>query len=173
MIFKLINSFVIIIFSTLTGFEIAKKYVLRTRELSALQGALSRLESEILHYSSLLPEAMLRIGESMGGGVGKLFKQTGIMLSEKNNITVSKAWASSLDLLKQELCLEKEDLDILHRFGEQLGSSDKEGQAKYIRLTVMQLNEEEKKANILREKNERMYKSLGLLGGLALAILLF
>lgn len=173
MILKIINSFVIIIFSTLTGFEIAKKYVLRTRELSALQAALSRLETEIMHYSSLLPEAMLRIGGSMEGGAGKLFKETGIMLSQKQNITVSKAWTSSLDLLKQELCLKKEDLDILQRFGEQLGSSDREGQANFIRLTVMQLKEEEQRAKEIREKYERMYKSLGLLGGLALAILLF
>ena len=172
MILKLINSCVIILFSTLIGFEAARRYVMRTKELSAIQGALSRLETEILHYSSLLPEAMLRIGDSIGGGTGKLFSRVGKLLADKKNLTVSEAWSSSLNDLKPQLFLQGEDLDILYRFGEQLGSSDKEGQVKYIKLTLIQLHEEEIKARAVREKYERMYKSLGLLGGIALAIIL-
>jgi stage III sporulation protein AB len=172
MILKIANSCVIIVFSTLIGFEAAKRYVMRTKELSALQGALSRLETEILHYSSRLSEAMIRIGNSIKGGTGKLFRQSGQFLAEKRNMTVAEAWSSSLMQLKDELFLQEEDLEILKRFGEQLGSSDKEGQVKYLKLTQMQLYEEEKKAREAREKYERMYKSLGLLGGIALAVIL-
>ena len=173
MVLKIVNSCVIVLFSTLIGFEAARRYVMRTKELSALQGALSRLETEILHYSSLLPEAMLRIGDSIGGGTGKVFSRTGNLLAGKKNLTVSEAWNSSLNCLKTESFFQREDLEILQRFGEQLGSSDKDGQVKYIRLTLMQLHEEEIKARAIREKYERMYKSLGLLGGIALAIILF
>jgi stage III sporulation protein AB len=172
MVLKIVNSCIIVIFSTLIGFEAAKRYVMRTKELSALQGALSRLETEILHYSSRLPEAMIRIGDSIKGGTGKLFHQAGQVLAEKKNLTVPEAWHSSLEQLKDQLFLQEEDLEILKRFGEQLGSSDKEGQVKYIKLTQMQLHEEEMKARTIREKYERMYKSLGLLGGIALAVIL-
>ena len=172
MILKIVNSCVIVLTSTLIGFEAAKRYVMRARELRAFQSALSRLETEILHYSSLLPEAMLQIGGSIGGGTGKVFIRTGNLLAGKKNYSVSEAWSSSLQCLKGELFLEKEDVEILRRFGEQLGSSDKDGQVKYIKLTLMQLHEDEEKAQVIREKYERMYKSLGLLGGIALAIIL-
>lgn len=172
MVIKLINSCIIILFSTLIGLELAKGYVARAKELSALQGALSRLETEILHYATNLPEALIRIGESIRGGSGKLFSLTGQTLIDKTKFTVAEAWNSALEQLKADLCLQQEDIDILQRFGDQLGNSDKEGQARFIRLTQLQLREEEKKARAIREKYNRMYRSLGLLGGIALAILL-
>ena len=172
MVIKVINSCVIVLLSTLIGLELSKGFVLRTKELSALQGALSRLETEIVHYASRLPEAMIRIGESIGGGTGELFCLTGHSLREKRQFEVGEAWSDSLEQLKEKLHLKPEELEILRRFGNQLGSSDKEGQVKFIKLTLMQLHEEELKARAIREKYEKMYRSLGLLGGIALAIIL-
>jgi len=172
MIIKIINSAVIILCSTFIGIELSKRYVMRTRELSAMQGALSRLETEIVHYASRLPEAMKLIGESIGGATGKLFCQTAKTLAGRKGCTVAEAWRLSLKEMKDELYFQQEELDILYRFGDQLGSSDREGQVKFIQLTLMQLREEEKKARAVREKYEKMYRSLGLLGGIALAIIL-
>ncbi len=169
---KLVTSSIIVGCSTLIGFEFAKKHILRTRQLRELQGALSRLESEILHYATPLPEALARIGTSTGGVIGDLFSHTGYLLSEKRNLLASQAWRQSLDRLKDRLCINEEEYDILYRFGDQLGGGDKEGQSKYIRLTLTQLYQQEIKAQECRQKYERMYKSLGLLGGIALAVLL-
>jgi len=172
MIIKFINSCVIITVSTIIGFELAKRYAIRVRELCAMQGALSRLETEILHFSSSLPEALIEIGKSIGGGTGKLFYLTGQTLIEKKNHTVADAWSSALEQLKTELCFAQEEIEILHRFGNQLGNSDKEGQARFIHLTLLQMQEEEKKARAIRDKNSRMYRTLGILCGIALTILL-
>lgn len=166
------TSCVIICSSTLIGIEIAKKYVRRTNELRELQGALSRLETEILYYTTTLPEAMCAIGETIKGTTGRLFADTGRKLKNKSNITVSEAWNESLSQLNDNFYLNEEELAILRRFGDQLGSSDKESQAKYIRLTLLQLQQQETKAQEARNRYERMYKSLGLLGGIAIAIIL-
>ena len=96
MVVKIINSCIIILFSTLIGLERAKIYVERTKQLAALQGALSRLETEILHYASNLPEALIRIGKSVKDGVGKLFYLTGQTLAEKSKFSVAEAWCSTL-----------------------------------------------------------------------------
>ena len=61
---------------------------------------------------------------------------------------------------------------MLVSFGRMLGVSDCEGQIKNIRLAIEQLKIQEQKAEIDRGKNEVMYKRLGFLGGLALALLL-
>lgn len=172
MYLKLVTSSIIIGCSTFIGFEFAKKHVLRTRQLRELQGALSRLESEILHYMTPLPEALVRIGTTMDGVIGDLFCSTGQMLSEKRNMITSQAWRNTLDRLKDQLSLNEEEYDILYRFGDQLGGSYGQGQSKYIGLTLTQLYQQEIKAQECRQKYERMYKSLGLLGGIALAVLL-
>ncbi|HZK34966.1 MAG TPA: stage III sporulation protein AB [Bacillota bacterium] len=172
MFFDLLTSGIIIVSSTLIGCELAKKHVYRDKQLRELQGALSRLETEIIHYSTRLPEALTIIGDSIKGEVGELFKYTGGLLDQRNSITISKAWRKALISLKGNLHLNKDELDILYRFGDQLGSSDKEGQAKYIKLTLKQLYQQELNARETREKYERMYKSLGLLGGIAIAVLL-
>ena len=69
--------------------------------------------------------------------------------------------------------MNSEDEEILISFGKLLGSSDTEGQIKNIRLTLNQLKMQEEKAEELRKKNESMYRNLGVLGGLAIIIILF
>ena len=79
-------------------------------------------ETEILHYASAF-QALVRIGKSVGGGTEDC-SVTGQTLLDRKKYTVAKH-GSSLEQLKTTLCLEQEDIDILKRFGDQLGSSDK------------------------------------------------
>ena len=72
----------------------------------------------------------------------------------------------------KKTAFDKEDEKILLDFGQMLGVSDLEGQLKNIRFTLRQLEIQEKKAEEARRKNETMYRRLGVLGGLALIILL-
>lgn len=158
--------------SSLIGIEMAKGYVLRTRELQEISGALARLDTEIHHYATRLPEALLRAGGLFSGPVGQLFLRASELLSGQQLPGVREAWRTALSEAGAALHLDREDLEVLARLGDQLGSSDREGQRRYIQLTLSQLVVQEEKAHALRQKYERMYKSLGVLGGLALAILL-
>jgi stage III sporulation protein AB len=172
MVIKIITSIIIIGCSAMIGNGLANRFVQRTNELRELQGALSRLEAEISHYSTRLPEALKHIGKSVEGETGRLFILTSDKLVSTNNCTVEEAWRQSIEEVKKRMNLTGEEYDILMRFGAQLGCSDKEGQKKFIALTLSQLKLQEAKAFELRCKYERMYKSLGILGGLALVILL-
>ncbi|MFY9505670.1 MAG: stage III sporulation protein SpoIIIAB [Caldicoprobacterales bacterium] len=172
MYFDLLISLVIITSSTLIGCEFAKAYRYRDKQLRQLQGALSRLEAEIIHYSTRLSDALQSVGESIEGEIGDLFILVSKLLDKRGNITVGSAWRMALKDLKDRLYLKKDELDILYRFGDQLGISDRNGQAKYIKLTLDQLYHQELDARETRKKYEKMYKSLGLLGGIGIAVLL-
>jgi len=172
MILKIMTSLAIVGSSAMIGISLANRYVQRTNELRELQGALSRLEAEISHYSTRLPEALKNIGTTAGGETGRLFLMTAENLSGADACSVEEAWKQSLEEGKKRMSLAAEEYDILMRFGAQLGCTDKEGQKKYITLTLSQLKLQEAKAFEQRYKYERMYRSLGILGGLALAILL-
>jgi stage III sporulation protein AB len=68
--------------------------------------------------------------------------------------------------------LNKEDEQVLLSFGRSLGNTDLDGQIRNIRLTLGQLAMQERKAEENRKKNESMYRSLGILGGMAVVIVL-
>jgi stage III sporulation protein AB len=172
MLTKWIAAAAIVGISSLIGMEMAKGYVLRTRELQEIIGVLTRLDTEIHHYATRLPEALQRSGCITSGPVGRLFDRTSELLVGQMLSGVREAWRTALSEAGAALHLDQEDLEILARLGDQLGSSDREGQRRYIHLTLQQLAVQEEKAQALRQKYERMYKSLGVLGGLALAILL-
>ena len=94
------------------------------------------------------------------------------ILNEEKSISASEAWQRAVTENIGKTALTKEDAEVLLDFGKMLGSSDLEGQIKNIRLTQTKLGIQEKKAEESRRRNERMYQSLGILGGIAVVIAL-
>mgnify|MGYP000394787936 CR=1 FL=1 len=172
MILKIISSAAIIASATALGVQYASRYGLRAKEIRAFQSALVQLESEILYYDTLLPDALMEIGALTEGEVGKFFTEAGRRLKSKRGQTIDDAWRKALDHSRQNLNLTQEDYELILDFGGQLGLSDKEGLRKYFQLIQSRLKNQEAKAEEERNRYEKMAKSLGLLGGLAIAIIL-
>lgn len=171
LIFKFVGSGLIIISSSVIGYVLALRYVKRAEELRALQVALQMLESEIVFSANPLPDALKKISECTPAGVSGLFQNCAQLLGQRTGITAKEAWTMSVYHVKKDMHLEKEDYDILIAFGNSLGSSDKENQVKNIRLACSKLSIEENKAEVLKGKNERLYKNLGFLGGILIALI--
>jgi stage III sporulation protein AB len=173
MILKIIGSLIIIIASSFLGFYFSKDCSRRPQELRTLQAMLKMFENEITFLSNVLAEAFEKISRSNTGEVSSFFKKTIDILKEDRSLTASDAWERAIKENITKTSLNKEDGEILTSFGRMLGSSDLEGQIKNIGLTLTQLNLQEQKAEEARKKYETMYKTLGVLGGLTLIIILF
>src|SRR5690554_4846049 len=117
MYFDLLISLVIITSSTLIGCEFAKAYRYRDKQLRQLQGALSRLEAEIIHYSTRLSDALQCVGESIEGEIGDLFILVSKLLDKRGNITVGSAWRMALKDLKDRLRSEERRVGKECRYG--------------------------------------------------------
>ena len=65
-----------------------------------------------------------------------------------------------------------EDLDILLYFGQSLGGSDREEQSKNLKLVKEQLINQEKKAEELRAKNQKLWQYLGFSLGAVIVLIL-
>ena len=172
MILKILGCMIIIGSSTIMGYSMAYRFARRPEELRALQSALQILESEIVFSVNPLPEAFERISKNVPPSIGIIFKNTSDLLKRKTGMTAQQAWAASIKNCESQINLSKEDLNILLAFGSSLGCSDRENQVKNIRLACSKLALEEEKAEILKEKNERLYKNLGVLGGMLISLLL-
>jgi stage III sporulation protein AB len=172
-IIKITASLLIIMSCGMAGLIIAHSYASRPDQLKALIYALKMLETEIAYTLTPLPEALFRVGKRVGGEIGEFFISVGTQLSQENVPTCGEVWDSNLAGLKESACLTPGDLGILRSFGYNLGLSDREDQIKNLKLTQEQLNNHLYSAEKLREKNQRMWRTVGFLAGLAVVFILY
>lgn len=172
MLIKLIGAVVLIGACSLIGFSLAADCTKRPKTLRELQALLQMFENEISYLSNLLSDAFLSIHNNSNLEAAVLFKEAANNLEEKGT-TAGAAWEKAVKESYSQLSLNKEDKAILITFGKMLGNSDLEGQVNNIKLVSSQLKLQEIKSEETRRKNEKMYRSLGVLSGLAIAIILF
>jgi len=172
MILKLFGSIAILIASSFIGYVLSRDLSKRPAELRDLQTMLYIFENEISYLSNLLTDAFEKVSRNCNSGVCVFFRDAVKNLKSDRTLTASQAWEFAVRDNVKKTALNNEDEDILISFGKILGSSDLEGQIKNIRLTLKQLESQEKKAEEVRKRNEGMYKRLGILAGLGLVIIL-
>lgn len=81
-----------------------------------------------------------------------------------------EAWEKSIDEAK--IMLKKEDKEALKSLSKLLGSTGIEGQLNQLHMVNSFLEEQIKEASIAKDKNEILYKKLGVIVGLAIVIVL-
>lgn len=171
MMLKIIGSVMIIAASAFAGQVLAMGYKLRPQHLREMQLLLQMLENEIGYLSTVLPDAFRNIAVGSSSAPGTIF--TGMAENlRKSGADAASAWNDAVSGNIGRTALTKEDGVILCNFGRMLGGSDRENQIGNIRLTVAQLRIQEQKAEDSRKKNETMYKSLGLLCGAAVIVIM-
>jgi stage III sporulation protein AB len=173
MLLKILGSLIVVAGCSLLGYVFSRDCVRRPQQLRELQNLLQIFENHITYLSMPLIEAFTLVGQAGGTEAAILFKLAAEKLSQKSCFSASEAWEAAVKEGRKHTALNHEDESILLIFGRMLGSSDLEGQLKNIELAKTQLKMQEQKAEDNRKKNEKMYKGLGVLGGLAIVIILF
>lgn len=162
----------VILAASFIGYIYSRDFARRPQDLRTLQGMLQMFENEISFLSNLLTDAFERVSVSSKSEVSCFFKAAVQNLKAKDSLSASEAWNKAVKENISWTALNREDEQILISFGKMLGNSDLEGQVKNIRLTISQLVMQEQKAEESRKKNETVYKTLGVLGGIAIVIVL-
>ncbi len=173
MILKILSSVVIVICCGLIGLYKANRYIQRVKEIRMLKTALIQLETEIIYFSNFMSDALSAVAKSVQGPWRDFFYKVARVLADRTEYSVAECWRKNLDYYKKQFFIGEPEYEILVRFGSNLGTSDSESQKKYFELAQQQLLVEERKAEELCSKYVQMYRSLGILCGLAIAIILF
>lgn len=169
---KILSSLMIVLCCSFLGLQAANAYALRVKELRMLRMGFAHLESEVINYATFLPEAVERTAGLLQGGIREFFYDFSRMLKARSGDTAAEAWEKALDRWGNRLYINAEDVQILLTFGRVLGTSDRESQQGYFQILQSQLIRQEHKAEEACSKYRSMYRNLGVLGGLALAIIL-
>ena len=163
-LFILLLIFLVCLYS---GKIIAKKYSERVDELKDMKNGLNMFLTKIRFTYESVPESFNEIGNNINGNMGRIFIKAAEDMKERS---AGEAWDLALD--EQYNNLTREDIDILKKLGRMLGKTDVEGQISQIKLVQNFLDTQIEQAEVERQKNEKLYKTLGGVLGLAIAIIL-
>ncbi|MGN1270230.1 MAG: hypothetical protein ACI4UU_05135 [Clostridia bacterium] len=166
-IFKLFILSMIIGASSAIGILFSKKYANREKELKEMKNSLNIFATKIKFTYEPIPNVFMEISNKIGGNVGNIFARAANRMQE---ISAGEAWVQALEETKYNL--NKEDISVIKNLGRMLGQTDLEGQISEIEVVNEFLNSQLENAKEERRKNEKMYRTLGLVCGLTIAIIL-
>ena len=169
-VLKYIFLFLIFIGTTSIGNMISKKYRNRVNELKAFKEICNMLNSKIKFTYEPLGEIFEEMSKIFSNekNISSILQETSKTMRDAS---FKKSWESSIDKFKNYLNLNNEDINILKGLSNMLGKTDIEGQLNEIDLTMDFLDTQIKEAEVLAERNHRMYRSLGTIVGLVIVIL--
>lgn len=139
----------------------------RADNLKKIKKGLNYLKTKITYTNDTLPNIFFDIHNKLNGDVGELFLASGKRMELE---FAGEAWEKCIDSTR--LILSNEDKDVLKSLGKLLGSTDIDGQINQIDMVNNFLDEQINEAMEQKNKNEKMYKKLGIIIGLGIVIIL-
>ena len=167
LIIKIIIYSFIFLSSSLIGILISKKYENRVNELKEFKNALNIFKTKIRYTYEPIPDIFMEISENINSNISNVFYEAACKMDV---LTAGEAWGLALKM--EDLNINEEDKNVLFNLSKLLGKTDLQGQISSIEMTEDFLEEQIRKAQNLRTKNEKLYRTLGMILGLAIVIIL-
>jgi len=170
MMFRVIGGVLVCVSCAILGLYVGDKGLRRAALISGLKHTLLMLKSEIEYALYPLPQALEKVAERADKPFAEFYTAVASQLAAKE-MPLAKAWTTSIALLEQTP-LHNEDLLALESVGRALGSIDVAVQTSAIDLTIVELEHKIKRLDEENAKNVKMYRGLGILGGLLITVVL-
>ena len=167
LVIKIIIYMFIFLTTSSIGILKAKKFVYRVDELREIKTALNIFKTKLKYTYQPIPEIFNEISANIHSNIGNIFK---IAVSFMERETAGASWEKAIDL--GVFNINEEDKCILKSLGNLLGETDLSGQISQIELTEKFIEEQILKAEKERQKNEKLFRTLGMTAGLAIVIIL-
>ena len=155
------------------GLYYSSKEGFRIYELQELKKALLILASEIEYMRAPLNIACANIAKRTESTTSLLFANFAHALANSEGETAYQLWAAAAEGIKKKTFLAEEDLSVVDGFGKTLGYLDKHMQQNAINYTVNYIDEKVTALQTQGDKNKRMYRSLGIICGLLITVVLW
>ena len=164
---KTILLFAIFSLSTGIGILISKMYENRVKELRQFKNILNIIKTKIKFTYEPLAEIFNQISQEKSSKIEEIFENMTYKLAFEN---VKYSWMDAIQ--EADISITQEDKDILKELGKVLGQTYAYSQVNEIEVTESFLNMQIEKAEEARKKNQKMYKTLGIVVGLVFVIIL-
>lgn len=164
---KILLFFFIFISSTYIGILLSRRYVNRVIELKEFKNVLNILKTKIRFTYEPLGEIFFEISNNFSNNVSNVLKTASSNMKYKN---AGKSWTDAVE--SANINILQEDKNVLIMLSKMLGKTDIDGQVSQIEQTSNFLDIQIENAEKEKSKNEKLYKTLGMIIGAGLIILL-
>lgn len=168
---RIVGILLVISGSSMYGVWLSKRYVGNLAELEELRHMMFLLKGQILYANAPLHEAFETIGNRTNGALAEFFIRVAKKSEAQQGTQFAEIWKEEVGYLEGDSLLSKEDRQSLENFGNHLGFLDKEMQERNLLLYLEQLDLRIQDMRAHKKERCRMCTSLGIMGGLFLAIL--
>jgi stage III sporulation protein AB len=131
------------------------------------------LSTEVQYSALPLPEAYAKIAGRLKGETAGLVECCREFLESAHGMTGDEAWQESINAKRERFSLNEEDWSVLVDFGRTLGNTDREHQVKAITQTTNRLELRQQEAKINADKNERIYRYMGVAAGAIVVLFIY
>lgn len=154
----------IILVSSYIGFCKANTYVEREKEIKNILNSLDFLKNKIEYTNLFLKDIFLEISKNIYKDKNNMF-----LNCVDSDLSIRNSFKEEIN---NNLKLDKEDKNVLINLALDLGTMDKKLQISKIDICYNFLLKNLKDAEELRIKNTKMYRTLGVVSGLVISIIL-
>ena len=168
-IIKIVLLLLVLVISFYIGLLYSKKFTKREEDLIEIRNGLEMFKNKIKFTLEPISEVFDEISNSLKPNIKSFFKDASIYMKETN---AKEAWIKSINKNKENTNLNKEDVEKISNLSKSLGLTDIEGQVNNIEFFICLINEQIKKADLEKQKNQKLYKTLGTSVGLIISIIL-
>lgn len=170
---KLIGCILLLLATTGIGFVFAGKLAARPKQIRRLIHALAILETEIGYGSRNLAAACQYIGERRLDNISQLFQNMSLRLTTMDGAATYDCLRLAVKDWWPTTAMKTSEEEVFLQFCKTLGKSDRHDQLTHLALVKQNLHVEEQKARDEQMQYEKMVRTLGVLAGALLIILLY
>ncbi|WP_169713544.1 stage III sporulation protein SpoIIIAB [Paludifilum halophilum] len=170
---KLLGAALILLSTSIIGFRTAKSFADRPRQIRRLRTSLSLLETEIIYGSRRLDQVCEHIARREKKPIGILYQRCTEYLKGLDGVSTYECWKKAVDEVWPETAMKAPEREVLIDFGKTLGISNREDQLANLARVKSNLQVEENQAREEQTRYEKMCKSLGILAGALIVILIY
>lgn len=168
---KWIGALMIIGMTTWVGFDKSYQLTKRPKHIRQLKNSLQILEAEMIYSQSSLQMAFKNIARQVPYPLSYFFHSLDQSM-QSTQFDLTDYWDKSVLALLHQSSLGFNEAEILKQFGRTLGQHDMIQQQKHIQLTISHLERELEEAKDEQYRFSKMAKSLGVLLGVFIVLLL-
>ena len=159
--------------SSLLGVQKSRQFTKRIEQLQELQRIVLLIQGEILYKNAALPEALRSSAGKVKVPFDSFLRQTAGRADAFDGVRFSDLFETEIKEQLKGTALTKEDKEEFARFGESLGYLDVEMQCRQLELYESNLIQHIQEVRAQIPAKKKVYQSLGLLGGLLAAVLVW
>jgi stage III sporulation protein AB len=178
MYIRILGAFLVIGSSTGIGIYFGNSIKDRLEKLRMIKQQMMIIRGDISYGNTCLPEVMEAVGDRLSRENGcpefaAFYQQVSLELKEKKGIPFQQIWEKAVEENLGKTTLQEQDLQLLSSLGSQLGYLDRTMQLKTIDLFLERLEEELAPQVQKAGEKMRLCKTLGLMAGIFLVVVMF